>query len=152
MMDVFDYIRNYCAVRGITKYDCRSKVLIKDDFNATQSFAPGIAFFYRLNVTGTIDNVAAIGSRLLEVTSGSDYYDFSKIINIRDFDTIQQANADFIFTADNMLTLDLKEGVNALFSQIYTAQLFYIYVTVLERANGKSARPRTDVYVEVDNV
>lgn len=151
MMDVFDYIRNYCAVRGITKYDFRSKVLTKDDFNATRTFAPGIAFFYRLSITGTIDNIADINNRVLEVSTGSDFYDFSKIVNVKDFDTVQQANADFVFAADNMLTTVLKEGVNALFSQIFTAQLFYIYVTVLERADG-NARPRTDVYVEVDNV
>jgi hypothetical protein len=80
----------------------------------------------------------------------------SQIVNIKDFGSVQQANADFIFVSDNMLKTDLKEGANALFSNIYSAQLFYYYVTILDSTRNASqatdARPRTDVFVQVDNI
>ena len=59
-MEVFEYIKQYCANRGITRYDVRSKVLTKKDFALPHTFAPGIAFFYRFCATGTINNIADI--------------------------------------------------------------------------------------------
>lgn len=151
-MDVLGYIRQYCENRGIIRYDVKAKVLTKEDFARSHTFAPGVAFFYRFVATGTIDNIADINNRVLDVTSGNEFYDYSKIVNIKDFDTVQQATADFIFNADNMLQLDLKEGANALFSTIYTAQFFYYYVTVLERKTKNADAPRRNVYVEVENM
>lgn len=155
-MEVFEYIKQYCANRGITRYDVRSKVLTKKDFALPHTFAPGIAFFYRFCATGTINNIADITERVLDISTSNEFFDMSQIVNIKDFMTVQQANADFIFVSENMLKTDLKEGANALFNTIYSAQLFYYYVTILESAaNGSpaaGARQRTDVYVQVDNI
>jgi hypothetical protein len=155
-MEVFDYIRQYCGNRGINRYDVRSKVLVKRDFALPHTFAPGIAFFYRFCATGTINNIADITERVLDISTSNEFFDMSQIVNIKDFMTVQQANADFIFVSDNMLKTDLKEGANALFSNIYSAQLFYYYVTILDSTRNASpaadARPRTDVFVQVDNI
>ena len=54
-----------------------------------------------------------------------------EIAKIKDYGTIQAAESDFVFVAENMLKIDLKTGANALFNQIYSAQLFYLYATPL---------------------
>lgn len=132
MADIFNYIKQYCKANGITNYAYKSRVLTKDDFANAQSFAPGTAFFYRLSCSGVIENVANIGESFVEASTLNDFFDFSKIAEIKDFGTIQQATSDFIFTSANMLWLNLHEGENALFNTIYNIQLFYIYLSPLD--------------------
>lgn len=132
MADIFNYIKQYCKANGITNYALKSRVLTKDDFANAQSFAPGIAFFYRLSCSGVIENVANIGESFVEASTLNDFFDFSKIAEIKDFGAIQQATSDFIFTSENMLWLNLHEGDNALFNTIYNIQLFYIFLSPLD--------------------
>lgn len=132
MANIFDYIKNYCKANGIINYATKSRVLTKEDFAKPQSFAPGIAFFYRLSVCGVVESVSNLTETFLTASTPTDFFDFGKIAEIHDNGTIQSAKSDFIFVCDNTLSLNLKEGENALFSQIYNAQLFYIYVSQLE--------------------
>lgn len=129
MADVFKYIKQYCKSNNISKYALKSRVLTKDDFANAQSFAPGIAFFYRLSCSGIIENVANIGESFVEASTLNDFFDFSKIAEIKDYGTIQQATSDFIFSSDNMLWLKLHEGDNALFHTVHNIQLFYMYLS-----------------------
>ena len=138
-MNVFDYIKRYCKANGIKNYALKSRVLTKDDMATPQTFAPGIAFFYRLSCCGIIENVANLGETFLDVSTLTDFYDFSKIAEIKDFGTIQQATSDFIFSSDNMLYLKFHEGDNALFNSINSIQLFYMYLSKLEDSDSKQS-------------
>ena len=131
MLNVFDYIENYCKVHGIKTKSFKSCVLTKDKLSERQTFAPGIAFFYRTRVTGTINNIADLDKDFLIVQTPTDIFDFAKIGDVHDDGVLQRVESDFIFIADNTMTIDLKEGANCLFSAINTVQLFYIYVSIL---------------------
>lgn len=131
MVNVFDYIENYCKVHGITAKSFKSCVLTKDKLSARQTFAPGIAFFYRTRVTGTINNIADLDKDCLIVQTPTDIWDFAKIGDVHDDGVLQRVESDFIFIADNTMTINLSEGANCLFSQINTVQMFYIYVSIL---------------------
>lgn len=134
-MNLFEYIKNYSKVHGIKNYSLKSKVLTKADFANTHSFAPGIAFFYRLSVCGEIDDVNNINSKFLTINTPTEFFDMSKIVDIVDNVTLQHAESNFIFVSDNMLTLELSEGANCLFSKIFNAKLFYMYLTVLPESD-----------------
>lgn len=134
MLNVFDYIENYCKVHGIKTKSFKSCVLTKDKLSDRQTFAPGIAFFYRTRVTGTIDNIADLDKDFMIVQTPTDILDFSKIGDVHDDGALQRVESDFVFIADNTMTVDLKEGLNCLFSQINTVQMFYIYVSILPDA------------------
>lgn len=127
-MNVYDYINNYCKVNGIGNFEIKSRVLTKEDFAKKLTFAPGIAFFYRLSACGVIESVNNLTESFLTASTQTDFFDFGKIAEIHDNGSIQSAKSDFIFMCDNMLDLKLHEGENALFSQIYNIQLFYMYV------------------------
>ena len=142
-MNIFDYIKQYCEAHGIAKYEAKSRVLTKDDFAKSQSFAPGIAFFYKLSACGEIENVSNIGLSFLELTTPTEFFDFSKIAELHDCGTIQRATSEFIFVSDNMLFLNLHEGDGALFKNIANIQLFYMYVTPLE--SGQQQQIQIDV-------
>lgn len=131
MLNVFDYIENYCKVHDIKTKSFKSCVLTKDKLSDRQTFAPGIAFFYRTRVTGTIDNIADLDKDFMIVQTPTDIWDFSKIGDVHDDGALQRVESDFVFIADNTMTVDLKEGLNCLFSQINTVQMFYIYVSIL---------------------
>lgn len=130
-MNVFDFIKNYCETHNIKNYALRSCVLTKEDFSKNQSFAPGIAFFYKEAVSGLITNVNQLSEPFLTVQTTSEFWDFSKICKIVDNGTIQHAESDFIFICDNTMNITCIEGSTALFDTIYNAQLFYYYLTVL---------------------
>lgn len=134
MLNVFDYIENYCKVHGIRTKSFKSCVLTKDKLSERQTFAPGIAFFYRTRVTGVIQDITDLGKDFMIVQTPTDIWDFSKIGDIHDDGVLQRIESDFIFIADNTMTVDLKEGLNCLFSQINTVQMFYIYVSILPDA------------------
>lgn len=144
MLNVFDYIENYCKVHGITAKSFKSCVLTKDKLSDRQTFAPGIAFFYRTRVTGTIDNIADLDKDFLIVQTPTDIWDFAKIGDVHDDGALQRVESDFIFIADNTMTIDLKEGVNCLFSNIKTVQMFYIYVSILP--DSTTAQDNARVY------
>lgn len=146
MLNVFDYIENYCKVHGIKAKSFKSCVLTKDKLSDKLTFAPGIAFFYKLRVTGEIQNISDFGKPFLTVDTQQDFWDFAKIGNVYDDGAIQHVESDFPFIADNMMTVNLVEGANALFQRIDSVQMFYIYVTILS-----DAQDNTKVYdIEVN--
>lgn len=138
MFNLIDYITKYCANRNIKNYDLKSRVITLKDFSKNQTFAPGTAFFYKMQVTGEITNIANIQNPFLVIRTQTDAFEFEEIAKIKDYGTIQAAESDFVFVAENMLKIDLKTGANALFNQVYSAQLFYLYATPLpySSANG----------------
>lgn len=144
MNNIFDYIKQYCESHSIGRWEAKSRVLTKDDFAKSHSFAPGIAFFYRLSACGQIENVNNIGLSFLECTTPTEFFDFSKIAELHDCGTIQKATSDFIFVSDNMLFLNLHEGDGALFSSIANIQLYYMYVTELQ---GGAQRQQIEIDV-----
>lgn len=144
MLNVFDYIENYCKIHGIKAKSFKSSVLTKDKLSEPLTFAPGIAFFYKLRVTGEIQNIANFGKPFLTVDTQTDFWDFSKIGNVYDDGAIQHVESDFPFIADNMMTVKLVEGADALFQRIDSVQMYYIYVSILpddaETATANKAR------------
>lgn len=142
MLNIFDYIENYCRVHNINAKSFKSSVLTKDKLSEKLTFAPGIAFFYKLRVTGEIQNIANFGKPFMTVDTQTDYWDFSKIGNVYDDGAIQHVESDFPFIADNMMTVNLEEGANALFQRIDSVQMFFIYVSILpyEADNANNAR------------
>lgn len=148
MLNVYDYIKRYCKVNGIENFGTKSRVLTKEDFAKPLSFAPGVAFFYRLSACGVIESVNNLTESFLTASTPTEFFDFAKIAEIHDSGTIQHAKSDFIFVCDNILKLNLKEGANALFSQIYNIQLFYLYVTSMPpQTDGKN---RQSVEIEIE--
>lgn len=143
-MNVFDYISNYCASKGIAKYEFKSKVITKEIFTNNFTFAPGIAFFYRLVASGQILNLADFNKPFLVVKTPQDYFDFAKICSYADNGNIQRAEADFIFAVNTTMKIEFSEGVNALFNQLQSAQLFYIYVMPVKDAT------KTDTVMKID--
>lgn len=144
MANIFDYISQYCKAHDIPNYDAKSRVLTKDDFAKSHTFAPGIAFFYRLACCGQIENVNNIGLSFLECTTPTEFFDFSKIAELHDCGTIQKATSDFIFVSDNMLFLNLHEGDDALFKTISNIQLHYMYIMPLS-GNGSTNQIQIDI-------
>lgn len=145
MLNVFDYIENYCKVHGIKAKSFKSCVLTKDKMSERQTFAPGIAFFYRTRVTGFINDIADLDKDFMIVKTPTDIWDFSKIGVVLDDGAVQRVESDFIFIADNTMQIDLKEGMNCLFSAINTVQMFYIYVSILpDVADVSNARGYQD--------
>lgn len=144
--NVFDYIKCYCKANGIgDNYAVKSRVLTKDHLVNPISFAPGIAFFYRLSCSGIIESVANIGESFLEVSTLTDFFDYSKIAEIKDFGAIQQAASDFIFVCDNMMYPKLHEGENALFNTITNIQLFYMFLSPTEDTTNKKQSIEVDI-------
>lgn len=126
-MNIFDYIQKYAEAHGIADYSVKSRIITLDQFATVQHFAPGVAFFHKLIITGDINDVKDLKNKLLTADTVSDFYDFAKIATVSDMGTLQKAESDFIFDCDNMLTLDLHQGEGAVFQEIYSAQLQYIY-------------------------
>lgn len=145
MPPIFEYIENYCKIHGIINKSVKSKVLTKKDFAKTQTFAPGIAFFYKLSIDGEIDNVDNINNAFLTINTPTEFYNFAEIADIVDNVTLQHAQSDFIFVCDNMLEINLSEGANALFSKIYNAKLFYMYVLPLPGNGVNSQNVKVDI-------
>lgn len=140
MVNVLDYIDRYCKERKFGDYVIKSNVITKPDFGIIHRFAPSIAFFYRVEIDGIIQNVANLERNLLNVATATDHWDFSRICTITDNGTIQHATSDFIFVADNMMNIELLEGDNAVFQTVYGARMFYISVfpeTAEKRVNDK---------------
>lgn len=139
MFDIINYIDNYADNHGIEKYDLKGRVLTLKDFNKPQTFAPGIAFFYDMKVTGEIVNVSDIENPFLFVETPTEIFDFAQIATIKDYGTIQTAESNLIIVADNMLTVNMS--VNTLFQTVHSAQFYYLYLTILQRENAeKKAR------------
>lgn len=146
MLNVFDYIENYCKIHGIKAKSFKSSVLTKDKLSEPLTFAPGIAFFYKLRVTGEIQNIANFGKPFLTVDTQTDFWDFSKIGNVYDDGAIQHVESDFPFIADNMMTVKLVEGADALFQRIASVQMFYIYVSILPYDAESNAADNARIY------
>lgn len=144
MLNVFDYIENYCKVHGITAKSFKSNVLTKNDIDADLTFAPGIAFFYRVRAVGEIHNIANLDKPFMIVDTPTDLWDFAKIASIADDGALQRAESDFIFVADNTMRIHLSEGADCLFDKINTLQMFYIYVSILP--DDAKAQDNSKVY------
>lgn len=131
MINIFDYIKNYCDSRNITNYSYKSNVITLDEFAKSFSFAPSIAFFYKMQAVGEINDINDFGKPFLQIQTPTDFFDFSKICSFEDCGPIQKAFSDFIFVADNTMNINLNVGSDSLFNSLKTAQLFYISVAEL---------------------
>ena len=147
---IIDFIKQYAKAHDIQYYNLKSKVLTKEDFQTKMTFAPEIAFFYKLRATGNINNISNISEAFVSAATNSEYYDFGKLVTIKDYNTIQVAESDFIFFSDNMLKLNLHEGTNALFNEIYTLQLQYFVLTKLTGKEVKNTQKSDKVLVEIN--
>lgn len=147
---ITDYIAQYAKAHNIRFYNLKSKVLTKEDFVNTLTFAPEIAFFYRLKATGIINNINNISEAFVSAGTNSEYYDFGKLVTIKDYNSVQVAESDFIFVSDNMLKLQLHEGSNALFNQILTLQLQYFVLTKLSGSEVKETQKQDKVIIDIN--
>lgn len=145
-MNVFDYIENYCKVHNIKYKSFKSKVLTKDDLASDQTFAPGVAFFYRQRVVGEITDITNLGKPLFIVNTPTDFIDFSKVVSVFDDGALQRAESDFLFVADSTMRVQLSEGANALFNSVNTVQLFYIYVSILPEPESEKSNENKRIY------
>lgn len=139
MFNLFDYIKLYCQNRNIKNYDVKSRVLTLKDFANTQTFAPGFAFFYKMQVSGEINNIANLQNPFMLIQTPTEIFNFAEIATVKDFGSIQTAESEFVFVADNMLTVDLRTGSNFLFQNICSAQLMYLYATPLPYNSNKDS-------------
>lgn len=133
MLNVFDYIENYCKVNRIKSKSLKSNVLTLDDVTANRrfTFAPGVAFFYHTCCVGAIHNIANLDKNFLLIETPTDVYDFAKIANVRDDGALQRAESDFVFAAENTMQITLSQGDTSLFNSISSFQMFYIYMSIL---------------------
>lgn len=135
MVNVIDYIKNYCDVNNITRWSLKNRVLSKKDFSLRLSFAPGIAFFYRLYAVGEIADLHDISKEFLTVTTPTDFYDFKHIAEFVDCGQLQIAKSDFIFSVVDMMNINVFENTpNAAFRSLIDVQLHYLYLTDLSSA------------------
>lgn len=151
MFNLFDYIKQYCKNRNIENYDIKSRVLTLKDFAFKQTFAPGIAFFYNMKVNGVIQNVANLQYPFCIIQTPTEIFNFSDIATVKDYGTLQTAESDFVFVADNMLNVDLQTGSNALFANIYSAQLMYLYATPLPYFKGEKNGKKNVLQVDIND-
>lgn len=147
MVNVLDYIDRYCKERKFGDYVIKSNVITKPDFGIVHRFAPSIAFFYRVEIDGIIQNVSNLERNLLNVSTATDHWDFSRICTISDNGTIQHATSDFIFVADNMMNIELLEGDNAVFQTVYGARMFYI--SVFPETAEKHVNDKQQIQVDI---
>lgn len=131
MLNVFDYIRNYCEVHKYNNVSYKSCVLTKDGWQTEMSFAPGVAFFFKVRAAGEIHDIADLSKPFLTVETPTDIWDFAHIGNVHDDGAVQRFESDFVFVCDGMMKNTLSEGASALFARIDTLQMFYIYVSIL---------------------
>lgn len=147
---IIDFIKQYAKAHNISFYSLKSKVLTKDDFLNTLTFAPEIAFFYKIRATGIINNINNISDSFINASTNSEFYDFGKLVTIKDYNSVQVAESDFIFVSDNMLNLQLHEGTNALFSQIATLQMQYFILTPLTGKEVKYTQKSEKVIIDIN--
>ena len=131
-MNVYDYIKNYAKVHGIKNYSLKPKYLNKADMANQLPAAGGVCFFYHVYAAGEISDVHNITKTFLKVTTPTDFWDISRLITIKDYNTIQAAECNFIFTVDNTVNFELFEGTAAsIFDTIYNMCVEYVYLTPL---------------------
>lgn len=140
-MNIFDYIKNYCAAHDIENYTLKDKFVTKSQVSERLQFSGSIAFFYKVLAEGEITDVANLQNKVLEAETPTDFWDLSPAMEIVDFGTIQKVCSNFIFTADNTLNFKLYEGTaDAMFANINNFCAQYICVTPLPSVS--SAEPR----------
>lgn len=149
MSNVFDYIKNYCKVHNFDNVSYKSSVLTLRDFSNPQTFAPGFAVFYKMQVVGEVQNIATIDKPFLTVSTPTDFWDFAQIAALHDDGVLQRAESDFLFVCDGQMNIDLQVGSNALFQQVFNAQMYYIYVSILPE-NERKNRPGTVYDIRVN--
>lgn len=134
---IIDYINAYCKAHKIATYTLKNKVYTLDDISGVKTYSPGIAFFYKLCASGVINNITDLTNSFLTASSTDNFIDFAKIAVIKDCNNVQQVESSYIFDCNNMITFDLKIGQNALFSQLFTMQLYYLILTPTSFINSE---------------
>lgn len=133
MLNLFDYIKFYADFHKIEKYTLKSKYFSINDILKTQKFSGGVAFFYEVFAAGEIANISDLNKNFLTISTPTDFFNFNDLIEVEDFGTLQQVKSNFVFTADNIINFDLKQGTeDALFQQVYNFNAKYIYLTPLQ--------------------
>lgn len=143
-MNIFDYIEEYAKNQGYgEKYILKNKFFSKADMNQQQQMSGGVAFFYKIDILGEIADISNVADTYGSITfdSPTDFYNLGNILTIKDYGSLQLATTDFIFTADNLCTFNLREGANCLFSKIYKTAVHYMYLTPSALYNTNDRRP-----------
>lgn len=150
MLNIIDYIKNYCEVHNIENYAIRNNVLTIDDINKDFTFSPNIAFFYKFSATGLIENVTDLQKEFFRIETPTDIFDFAKLINVKDFNSVQTVESDFVFTVNNTMKLNYN-FTNNIFKNLYTFQLYYITVSKHVSKQDSNCRNR-EVEVKIKNI
>lgn len=109
-MDVIKYIENYAKAHGIDNYYLRPKFVQKSAIAQQITMSGGVGFFYRIFAEGIISDISNLNKKFLDVKSNTDFWDFSPVVEIVDFQTIQKVETNFIFTVDNSVIFKLYEN------------------------------------------
>lgn len=152
MLNIIDYIKNYCEVHNIENYAIRNNVLTIDDINKDFTFSPNLAFFYKFSATGIIENVTDLQKEFFRIETPTDNFDFAKLINVKDFNSVQTVESDFVFTVNNTMKLNYNL-TNNIFKNLYNFQLYYITVSkhVSKQDSNCKCRNR-EVEVKIKNI
>lgn len=146
-MNVYDYIKNYADFHGIKAFNLKCKYVTKADLAKTLQFSGGVAFFYRLFAEGDIADTANIAKKFLEVSTPTDFWDLSTVVEVVDFGALQKVQTNFIFTADNTLDFRLYEATSdAMFASVTNFCAQYMYMTPVP---GKGGAASEDPLVKV---
>jgi hypothetical protein len=126
---IIDYIKAYCKAHKIATYTLKNKVYTLDDVSGVKSYTPAIAFFYKLRASGIINNISDLTNSFLTANATDNFIDFAKVSVIKDFNSLQVVESDFVFDCNNMITFALNTGANSLFNQLFSLQLHYLVLT-----------------------
>jgi len=143
-MNIFEYIQQYAKNQGFgERYVLKNKFLSLADLNKQQQMSGGVAFFYHAEILGEIRDVSNLNDQngCLTFDSPTDFYNLTNILMVKDYNTIQRAECDFIFTADNVCQFNIVQGANCLFDTIYKASIYYMYLTPSALYNTGVKRP-----------
>ena len=150
-MDLLRYIKLYAKNHNIERYALKSKVLYKSDLANPVPMSGGVGFFYDIYAIGQIANYADLSKFFLIGQTNTDFWDFTKIVKIQDFNTVQAVNSDFIFTVENEVRFNLYEGTaDAMFQSIINVALKYMYLTPVIGNGASDGDERHQVNLKFD--
>lgn len=153
MINVFDYIKHYAQNHGIKNYFLKSKAIDKAHANAGQvQFSGGVAFFYKIFAEGDIANTADLAKKFVQISTPTDFWDLSPVVEVVDFNTLQKVSTDIVLVADNTINFNLYEGTaDSMFQTIYNFCAQYIYLLPLpENQSGTGNGSGNSINVKVD--
>lgn len=150
MINVFEYIKQYAEVHNIKNYFLKSKFLQKQHTGHSIQMSGGVGFFYKIVAEGDIANIADLQKKFLQVSTPTDFWDLSPVVEVVDFGTIQKVSTDFIFTVDNTVNFNLFEGTSdAMFNQVINFCAQYIYLLPIKEGSS-AASNGNGITVKVD--